>query len=58
MNEKEKLKKIKLLVSKYRKEIIDLEESEIFNKLEMEKKQTISVLSNVILDIKSILNAN
>lgn len=54
MNEKEKLKKIKLLVKKYKKEIEKLKENDSFK--DDKKIQTVSVLREVCQDLEYILN--
>lgn len=54
MNEKEKLKKIKLLVKKYKKEIEDLKANDSF--IDNLKIQSVCILREVTNDIELILN--
>ena len=54
MNEKEKLKKIKLLVKKYKKEIEDLKANDSF--MDNLKIQSVCILREVTNDIELILN--
>lgn len=54
MNEKEKLKKIKLLVKKYKQEIEDLKANEKI--AEDRKIQSICLLREITNDIELILN--
>lgn len=56
MNEKEKLKKIKLLVKKYKQEIEDLKANDEIDK--DRKIQTICILREITSDLELILNAN
>ena len=53
MNEKEKLKKIKLLVKKYKKEIEDLKAND---KIEEDRKiQSICIIREICHDLENIL---
>ena len=54
MNEKEKLKKIKLLVKKYKPEIEDLKANDSFK--DDKKLQTVSVLREVCQDLEMIID--
>lgn len=54
MDEKEKLKKIKLLVKKYKKEIEDLKANDSF--MDNLKIQSVCILREVTNDIELILN--
>lgn len=54
MNEKEKLKKIKLLVKKYKQEIEDLKANDSFT--DNLKIQSVCILREVTNDIDLILN--
>lgn len=54
MNEKEKLKKIKLLVKKYKQEIEDLKANDSF--MDNLKIQSVCILREVTNDIELILN--
>lgn len=54
MNEKEKLKEIKLLVKKYKQEIEDLKANDSFK--DDKKLQTVCILREVTNDIELILN--
>ena len=54
MNEKEKLKKIKHLVKKYKQEIEDLKASDSF--MDNLKIQSVCILREVTNDIELILN--
>ena len=54
MNEKEKLKKIKLLVKKYKQEIEKLKENDSFK--DDKKLQTVSVLREVCQDLEMIMD--
>ena len=55
MNEKEKLKKIKLLVKKYKQEIEDLKANDSF--MDNLKIQSVCILREIVNDLEQVLNA-
>ena len=55
MNEKEKLKKIKLLVKKYKQEIEDLKANDRFT--DNLKIQSVCILREIVNDLEQVLNA-
>ena len=55
MDEKEKLKKIKLLVKKYKQEIEDLKANDSFT--DNLKIQSVCILREIVNDLEQVLNA-